>query len=474
MAIRTSNPARQRRSPRRIPNRVKFARVVLLLWAIPITALFGVACAVLLDLTQVLLWRGVLEVTEPRNTAMSVMGHGGYWLRHRAWACSTGYWNSPKSVIALCQAAWFKTPSAFMIVLAMVYALCGAWIFSLILRYRARRVGLHGFVERPDIRWAPSVQEMARILGRAFLCQAVIVVCIAVAVALALELSFSVIDLASTQPDTFGLRLGSWQQTFVVNYSRMSHEVPRMQLWIASVLGLLYSLVVCDRLAHSAVMAEYRCTARHCKRCGYPFDVVRQICPECGPFVPSARDLAMERVLKRSIRPPSRSLLKIAVVILGGAGCALAIQHGFHWIRVTQSPERPSPPTTGHQLGLSQSKMWRDFDYLAQLQLNTEYALYIDNASVLMTISSPDNRSIRVAWSVDGGPLQNAEFPAYDPTVPPGDLQTQWARIPAVFINNNALHFSIGDYIVFDQGPRRVDVRIFAESVSIDVANTTP
>ncbi len=474
MALPTSSPARQRRSPRRIPTRVKFTRVALLLWAIPITALFGVACAVLLDLTQILLWRGVLEVTEPRNTAMSVMGHSGYWLRYRAWACSIGYWNSPKSVIALCEAAWFKTPSAFMIVVAMVYALCGALIFSLILRCRARRVGLHSFVERPDLRWAPSVQESARILGQVFLCQAVIVVCIAVAVAVALELSFSVIELASMQPDAFGLRLGSWQQAFVVNYSIMSHEVPRMQLWIASVLGVLYSLVVCDRLAHSAVMAEYRCTVRHCKRCGYPFDVARQICPECGPFVPRARGLAVERVLKRSIRPPSRCLLKILAVILCGAGCAVAIQHGLRWIRVTQSPDRPSTRTTSHQLGLSHGKMWRDFDYLAQLQLNTQYAICVDNASVLMMISSPDSRSTRVAWSVDGGPLQNADFQAYDPAVTPGDIQTQWARIPAVFINNNVLHFSIGDYIVFDQGPRRVDVRIFADNVSINVAETNP
>lgn len=91
-----------------------------------------------------------------------------------------------------------------------------------------------------------------------------------------------------------------------------------------------------------------------------------------------------------------------------------------------------------------------------------------------MMISSPDSRSTRVAWSVDGGPLQNADFQAYDPAVTPGDIQTQWARIPAVFINNNVLHFSIGDYIVFDQGPRRVDVRIFADNVSINVAETNP
>lgn len=466
---------RPRRTLRRISSRVLIQRMLTLFLAIPITTICGVAVAILFDLTQIIMWRGILEATEPRGTAVPVLDQTRYWIRHRGWACSIGYWHSPKSVIALCQRIWFTTPSAFMIVVVMVYALCGAWIFSLILRYRARRVGLHNLVETPDSRWIPTSKESARLLGHALLCQATVVIYIMAATAVALELFFSVVSLAITMPKEFGLRQGSWLQTQVVNSSVRSHEVPRLYLWLFFVLGILYSIVLCDRLACRAVTSEHRRTVRHCKRCGYPIDRALHICPECGPFVQRPLGRTVNNFVRWSIRPPSRLLLKITAVILCSALAVLAIQQSNRWVRVTAAPARPlSAATEDIPFRLSPSQMWMDFDYVAQLQLDTQYVMHIDGALLHLLISSHDNRSIELVWSIDDGSLQSTSFPAGNPAEPPGDIHAQWARIPVLFINDNALHFSIGDYILFDQGPRRVDVRIFADSVSVNLSEEIP
>ncbi len=476
MTMPTSDSAWRRRLSPRISTRVAFARVFALLLLIPITALWGVATVVLLELARSLLWFGVFLATDPRNMPIPVLGSGRYWTNITAWGHSVVYGDMYVHVVVLLRNMWNTKSPGFVGVVAIVHFVCALWIFTLVLRHRARRIGLRTFSNQPSRAWFPTLKYTVRCLGHVCLCQTVMVV-LFLSGTKALMLCFYVGFKFQTQGTS--LWPEAWQTSVWRKFNKLSDMLPQAEITFAILIGIIYSIIACERLAREAVRAEYRRTVSHCRQCGYPISRGDTTCPECGPIASRVRGSVIDATLKWISLPPRWAFLQIAGMILIVMGIQAAYLPSINWILVSPSPGRPLPPVNEYQFHERYTQLIRHFDYVAMLRLDTEYSLRVDGTNIRMQISSPIahanyTRAIQLTWSVEGGPDQTALFPGYDPMRPAGDVQTEWGRFPVVYINDNVLFFQIGADIAFDAGPDRVDVRIFADSVSIDLANPTP
>jgi hypothetical protein len=236
----------------------------------------------------------------------------------------------------------------------------------------------------------------------------------------------------------------TWHTSIMSKFGDFAKMLPRIDNIFAIAIGIVYSLLACNRLSRDVVRAEFRRTVSHCRRCGYPIARGGATCPECGPIVPRLRGSKVDAALKWVSRPPKLAFLQIT--------CMVQYQYQEY-----------------------ATKLLRNFDYFAQLRFETAYSINVDGADVILQVNSPSGQahytqSLHVTWTVDGGPVQIALFPGYDPMRQIGGFQTEWERLPAIFINDNVFFFQSGAYIVLEPGPYRVDVRIFADSVSIDLA----
>lgn len=473
MTIPTSNLARRRRSPRQISILDASARVLAALLLIPITAFWGVATVVLLEATRRVLWFMVFEATEPPNIAVPLLTSDRYWIRTTAWLWSVSYGDMYVFIIVFIRNMWnTRAPGLFGFV-AMGHFICALWIFTLVLQYRARRLGLRTFSNQPSRAWLPTLKDTGRCLGHMCLCQTALVVFFLSATKV-LTLCFYIGFVFKTQETP--LWPETWHTSIMSKFGDFAKMLPRIDNIFAIAIGIVYSLLACNRLSRDVVRAEYRRTVSHCRRCGYPIARGGATCPECGPTVPPRlRGSRVDAALKWVSRPPKLAFLQITGMVLLAMGIEGAFFPGLHRIYVFTSPGRPRPPLNQIQYNMYATKLLRNFDYIAPLRLDTAYSINVDGADVILQVHAPSGQahytqSLHVTWTVDGSPVQIALFPGYDPMRQIGGYQTEWERFPAIFINDNVFVFQIGVYIVLEPGPDRVDVRIFADSVSIDLA----
>jgi hypothetical protein len=324
--------------------------------------------------------------------------------------------------------------------------------------------------------WLPTLKESVRCLGHVCLCQTALVIFF-LSVTKVLVLCFYIGFTFKTQGTPFWPE--TWQTSIMWKFGDFAKVLPRVDSIFAIAIGIVYSLFACNRLARDVVRAEYRRSVSHCRRCGYPISRDVATCPECGPIVPRLRGSKVDAALNWVSRPPKRAFLQIAGMVLIAMAIEGAYFPSLHRIHVSASPGRPRPPLNEQQYEGYDTKLRRNFDYVAQVRFDTTYAITIDGTHVTLLMHSPSGQAhytqaLDVTWRVDGGPVQTAHFPGYDPMRPTGGFQEEWQRVPAIFINDNVFFFETGANIVLQPGPDRVDVRIFADSVSIDLAKPTP
>lgn len=376
-----------------------------------------------------------------------------FWLRYEAWGQSIAYWNRPNSVLGLCQRLGSTLHASLIAAVMLGYCAAALWAYSLMLRHRARRLGLLVFCACPSGEWLPAVRYSLACLSKAIRFQVLILA----STTFAAHILYATCELAMVAFPAHELTL--WR-----GVSTVYAAIPRLALLLGALLGVTYVIISCNHLSRVVVRTEYRRAPRHCKRCGYPLGHA-QGCPECGPGSPSVRGCSVDHLMQLCLRPPRASLLIIVLAVC----CMFASQAArgliVREIRTSNTLQRPAKWETSSQQAKYILGMWTCFDYLLQLQLDTEYRLTLDGKTIVIAVSSEDSQSMVVSWDCGDGLPQAVAFVPAKPWEAPGDLEDQWKRVPVINVGSCLLFFQVGDNIPFDGGPNRVDVRVFAKSL---------